>query len=247
MKRIEKKNSEQQVYFQKDGIEQHIKADHILLATGRKPGTSGLGLKGVGVELNPDGTVKVDPFLRSSIPNIYACGDVAGPFQFTHVAGHQAWYATVNALFSPFKKFAVDYRVVPWCTFTDPELARVGLSEEDALAQNIAYEKTTFDLSGLDRAIAERNNYGMIKVLTKPGKDQILGAAICGPHAGDLLSEFVLAMKHGIGLNKILGTIHAYPTYADANKLTAGVWRKNHAPDWVFGLLQRFHRWRRNA
>ena len=245
--RIEKKNSEQQVYFRKDGVEQHIKADHILLATGRKPGTSGLGLKEVGVELNPDGTVKVDPFLRSSIPNIYACGDVAGPFQFTHVAGHQAWYATVNALFSPFKKFAVDYRVVPWCTFTDPELARVGLSEEDALAQNIAYEKTSFDLSGLDRAIAERNNYGMIKVLTKPGKDQILGAAICGPHAGDLLSEFVLAMKHGIGLNKILGTIHAYPTYADANKLTAGVWRKNHAPDWVFGLLQRFHRWRRNA
>ena len=245
--RIEKKNSEQQVYFRKDGVEQHIKVDHILLATGRNPGTSGLGLKEVGVELNPDGTVKVDPFLRSSIPNIYACGDVVGPFQFTHVAGHQAWYATVNALFSPFKKFAVDYRVVPWCTFTDPELARVGLSEEDALGQNIAYEKTTFDLSGLDRAIAERNNYGLIKVLTKPGKDQILGAAICGPHAGDLLSEFVLAMKHGIGLNKILGTIHAYPTYADANKLTAGVWRKNHAPDWVFGLLKRFHRWRRNT
>ena len=140
--------------------------------------------------------------------------------------------------------------ITAWCPGAPSPIQNwpgVGLSEEDALAQNIAYEKTTFDLSGLDRAIAERNNYGMIKVLTKPGKDQILGAAICGPHAGDLLSEFVLAMKHGIGLNKILGTIHAYPTYADANKLTAGVWRKNHAPDWVFGLLQRFHRWRRNA
>ena len=244
--RIEKNNSNQKVFFQKNGIDQQIDADHIMVATGRKPGTSGLGLEEVGVELNPNGTVKVDSFLRSSIPSIYACGDVAGPFQFTHVAGHQAWYATVNALFSPFRKFAVDYRLVPWCTFTDPEIARVGLSEEEANAQNIAFEVTSYDLSDLDRAIAERNNYGKVKVLTPPGKDRILGAAICGPHAGDLLAEFVLAMKHGIGLNKILGTIHPYPTFAEAAKLTAGVWRKNHAPQWVFRLLQWFHRWRRN-
>ena len=242
---IEKRGDSSRIHYSREDEKQFLDVDHILVAVGRIPNSSGFGLENLGVELNKNKTIKVDKFLRSSIPNIYACGDVAGPYQFTHMAGHQAWYATVNALFSPLKKFAVDYSVVPWCTYTDPELARFGLSEDEAKARNIPHEVTTYGLDDLDRAITDRTDYGKVKVITPPGKDKILGAAICGVHAGDLLAEFTLAMKHGIGLNKILGTIHPYPTLSEASKMLAGVWRKNHAPAVVLHFLEKFHAWRR--
>ncbi len=245
IERIEKLGDTSRIHFSRHGDKQHLDVDNILVAVGRVPNTSGFGLENLGVKLNKNKTIKVDKYLRSSIPNIFACGDVAGPYQFTHMAGHQAWYATVNALFAPFKKFAVDYSVVPWCTYTDPELARVGLSEDEAKANNIPHEVTTYGIDDLDRAITDRADYGKVKVITPPGKDKILGAAICGVHAGDLLAEFTLAMKHGIGLNKILGTIHPYPTMSEANKMLAGASRKNHAPAGVLRWLEKFHSWRR--
>ena len=172
-------------------------------------------------------------------------GDVAGPFQFTHAAAHQAWYAAVNGLFGKFKKFKVDYRVIPWATFTEPEVARVGLNEQQASADGIAYEKTTFGIDDLDRAIADGEAHGFVKVLTVPGKDKILGVTIVGEHAGDLIAEYVMAMKHGLGLNKILGTIHIYPTMAEANKYAAGEWKRAHAPQGLLKWVERFHRWMR--
>jgi pyruvate/2-oxoglutarate dehydrogenase complex dihydrolipoamide dehydrogenase (E3) component len=189
--------------------------------------------------------VAVDPFLRTNYPNIYAVGDVVGPYQFTHTASHQAWYAAVNALFGEFKSFRADYRVIPWATFTDPEVARVGLSEEEAKQQKVAYEVTRYGIDDLDRAIADSENHGWVKVLTKPGSDKILGVTIVGGHAGDLLAEYVLAMKHGLGLNKILGTIHTYPTMSEANKAAAGEWKKAHAPEGLLNLVRKFHTWRR--
>jgi pyruvate/2-oxoglutarate dehydrogenase complex dihydrolipoamide dehydrogenase (E3) component len=189
--------------------------------------------------------VATDPFLRTSVPNIFCAGDVAGPYQFTHTASHQAWYAAVNALFSPFKSFKVNYRVIPWCTFTDPEVARVGLSEEEARQQQVPFEVTRYPLADLDRAIADSETHGWVKILTVPGKDKILGVTIVGPHAGDLLAEYVLAMQHGIGLNKILGTIHVYPTLAEASKMAAGVWKREHAPRQLLAWVEKFHAWRR--
>jgi pyruvate/2-oxoglutarate dehydrogenase complex dihydrolipoamide dehydrogenase (E3) component len=183
--------------------------------------------------------------LRSNFPNIYACGDVAGPYQFTHVASHQAWYAAVNALLSPFWSFRADYRVIPWATFTDPEVARVGLSEDEATAQGVAHEVTRYDIGDLDRAIADGTALGFVKVLTPPGKDKILGATIVGPEAGNLVAEFVLAMKHGLGLNKLLGTIHIYPTLMEANKYAAGEWKRAHAPAAALRLAASFFAWRR--
>ncbi len=219
--------------------------DSILVAVGRKANTHGFGLRELGVRLEAGGTVETDPFLRTNFPNILCAGDVAGPYQFTHTAALQAWYASVNALFGQLKKFRVDYSVIPWCTFTDPEVARVGLSEDEARDKNIDFEVARFELAELDRAITEGEDHGWIKVLTAPGKDKILGVAIVGAHAGDLLAEFVLAMKHGIGLNKILGTIHAYPTLAEANKMVAGVWKKQHVPLKLLSWVERYHTWRR--
>ncbi|MHB8707566.1 MAG: FAD-dependent oxidoreductase [Desulfuromonadales bacterium] len=227
------------------GVQVHIPFDQIIVAVGRKPHVQGFGLEELGVRLSERGTVEADAFLRTNIPNILCAGDVAGPYQFTHTAGHQAWYAAVNALFGPFKSFAVDYRVIPWCTFTDPEVARVGLSEDEARQQQVPFEVTRYPLEELDRAIADSETDGWIKILTVPGKDRILGVTIVGPHAGDLLAEYVLAMKHGIGLNKILGTIHVYPTFAEANKLAAGVWKREHAPRQLLAWVERFHAWRR--
>jgi pyruvate/2-oxoglutarate dehydrogenase complex dihydrolipoamide dehydrogenase (E3) component len=183
--------------------------------------------------------------MQTLYPNIYACGDVAGPYQFTHTASHQAWYAAVNALFSPFKRFRADYSVIPWATFTEPEVARVGLNEAEAQERGIAYEVTRFDIADLDRAIADDVARGMVKVLTVPGKDRILGATIVGEHAGDLVIEYITAMKHGIGLNKILGTIHIYPTLVEANKYAAGSWKRAHAPEGLLRKVERFHAWRR--
>ena len=175
----------------------------------------------------------MDDHLRSSVPTIHACGDVVGPYQFTHTASHQAWYAAVNPLFGIFKRFKVDYSVIPWTTFTDPEVARVGLNEQDAKRQGIAVEVTRFGLDDLDRALADEEGRGFVKVLTPPGKDKILGATIVGHHAGELMAEFILAMKRGLGLRKLMGTIHIYPTLTEATKFTAGTWRKKHAPEGV--------------
>ncbi len=230
-----------------NGATVKIPFDRLLVAIGRKANVTGFGLEELGVTINERGTVSVDPFLRTNFPNIFAVGDVAGPYQFTHTASHMAWYAAVNALFGDFKSFKVDYRVIPWATFTDPEVARVGLSENEAKEQKISYEVTQYGIDDLDRAITDSEDHGWVKVLTRPGSDKLLGVTIVGNHAGDLLAEFVLAMKHGIGLNKILGTIHIYPTMAEANKAAAGEWKKAHAPQKLLELVARFHRWRRGG
>ena len=232
---------------QQDEAEQRVAFDKILVAVGRRANTEELGLEALGLELNRNGTVMVDEYLRTRISNIYACGDVAGPYQFTHVASHQAWFATVNALFGVVKKFKVDYSVIPWATFTDPQVARVGLNEMDAQAQNIAYEVTRYNIDDLDRAIADGEAHGFVKVLTRPGgSGKILGVTIVGYHASELISEFVLAMKHGLSLKKILGTIHIYPTLAEANKFAASEWQKKHAPQGLLRWVEKFHTWRRS-
>jgi pyruvate/2-oxoglutarate dehydrogenase complex dihydrolipoamide dehydrogenase (E3) component len=189
--------------------------------------------------------VETNEYLQTLYPNIYACGDVAGPYQFTHTASHQAWYAAVNALFGGLRRWRADYRVIPWATFTDPEVARVGLNETEAKARNVPHEVSVYRMQELDRAIADEAAHGLVKVLTVPGKDRVLGATIVGESAGELIGEFVSAMKHGIGLNKILGTIHVYPTLAEANKYAAGVWKQAHAPQGVLRRLERFHAWMR--
>jgi dihydrolipoamide dehydrogenase len=222
-----------------------IEFDEVLVALGRKARVSGFGLEKLNATLTPRGTIEVNDFLQTNYPNIYAVGDVVGPYQFTHTAAHQAWYAAVNSLFGRFKKFKVDYRVIPWTTFTDPEIARVGLNEKDAKAQNIAYEVTKFDISELDRAITESEDFGFIKVLTVPKKDKILGVTIVSHNAGEILAEFVLAMKHNLGLNKILGTIHSYPTYMEANKYVAGQWKNDHTSKRMLNFLKKFHQWER--
>ncbi|MEH6551886.1 MAG: FAD-dependent oxidoreductase [Pseudomonadales bacterium] len=228
-----------------EGASVRLPFDHVLVAIGRKANVEDMGLEQLGVELSAQGTVAVDAYGRTSVPTIYACGDVVGPYQFTHMASHQAWYAAVNALFGRFRKFAIDYSVVPWCTFTDPDVARVGLSEIDAADRGIAFEVTRYDLEEHDRAIADGQARGFVKVLTKSGSDKILGATIVGAHAGELIGEFVLAMKHGLGLNKILGTIHVYPTWMEANKFAAGNWRKARAPEKALNFAEKFHRWQR--
>ncbi len=222
-----------------------VEFDRVLIALGRRANVSGFGLEELGVHIADKGTVEVDQFLRTNYDNIYACGDVAGPYQFTHTASHQAWYAAVNALFSPYKKFKANYSAIPWATFTDPEVARVGLSEKDAQQQGIPYEVTTYDIDDLDRAIADSENHGVVKVLTVPGKDKLLGVTIVGTHASDIIAEYVLAMTHGIGLNKILSTIHIYPTLAEANKYAAGNWKKSHKPESLLRWVEKFHAWRR--
>ena len=225
------------------GGDLRIPFDAVLVAVGRTANLTGYGLEELGI---PTGrTVETNEFLQTRYPNIYAAGDVAGPFQFTHTAAHQAWYAAVNALFAPFKKFKADYAVIPWSTFVEPEVARVGLNEQEAREKGIPCEVSVYHLDDLDRAIADGEAHGFIKVLTVPGKDRILGVTIVGEHAGDLIAEYVLAMKQGIGLNKILGTIHIYPTLAEANKYVAGVWKKAHAPQQLLAWVERFHAWRR--
>jgi pyruvate/2-oxoglutarate dehydrogenase complex dihydrolipoamide dehydrogenase (E3) component/uncharacterized membrane protein YdjX (TVP38/TMEM64 family) len=227
------------------GEEKTIEFDQLLVSVGRKARLTGYGLEELGIPTSK--TVATNEYLETLYPNIYAAGDVAGPYQFTHTAAHMAWYAAVNALFGQYKRFKVDYSVIPWTTFIDPEVARVGLSEEEAKERGIAYEVTRFELAELDRAIADSATSGFVKVLTAPGRDRILGATIVGTQAGDLLAEFVLAMRHGLGLNKILGTIHTYPTLAEANKYAAGEWKKAHAPERVLRWLARYHQWRRGG
>lgn len=226
---------------------QVVEGDQLLLALGRVANVSGFGLEALGVELAPRGTVAVDGFLATNFPSILAVGDVAGPYQLTHAAAHQGWYAAINALFSPFKRFRADYRVMPAAIYTTPEIARVGLNQKEARAQGIPFELTRFELAELDRAIADGERQGFIEVLTVPGKDQILGATLVGTHAGERIAEFVLAMRHRLGLGKILATIHAYPTLMEGNKYLAGEWRRARQPATLLALLTRYHRWRRGA
>lgn len=241
--RCEKQDDRKFLLVEHQGVELRLEFDELICAVGRVARLDGYGLEALGIPTQR--TVVVNEYLQTLYPNIYAAGDVAGPFQFTHTAAHQAWYAAVNALFGGFKKFKVDYSVIPWTTFIDPEVARVGLNEQEAMEKKIPYEVTRYHLDDLDRAIADSSTQGFVKVLTVPGKDKILGVTIVGVHAGDLLAEFVLAMKHGLGLNKILGTIHTYPTLAEANKYVAGEWKRAHAPQKVLQWVKRFHDWQR--
>ncbi len=241
-------DGEKRLVCEKDGKEEEIAFDEILVAVGRIARLKGYGLQELGIRHGR--SIEVNEYLQTSIPNIYACGDVAGPYQFTHTAAHMAWYCAVNALFSPLLplrggKFKVDYSVIPWATFTEPEVARVGLNELEAKEKKIPYEVTTFKLEELDRAIAEGEAHGVVKILTPPGSDKILGVTIAGEHAGDVIAEYVLAMRHGLGLNKILGTIHIYPTLAEMNKYAAGEWKKAHKPDRALRLLEKMHAWTR--
>ncbi|WP_374127899.1 FAD-dependent oxidoreductase [Sphingomonas sp. 28-62-11] len=241
--RCERREAGQFLMVEAEGAEAEIGFDFLIVAVGRVARLTGYGLEALGIETGK--TVITNEYLQTIYPNIYAAGDVAGPYQFTHVAAHQAWFAAVNALFGRFRKFKADYRVIPWTTFTDPEVARVGLSEAEAKEQKIAVEVTTYPLHELDRAIADSATTGFVKVLTPPGKDKILGVTIVGEHAGDLLAEYVLAMKHGLGLNKLLGTIHTYPTLAEANKYAAGEWKRANAPQGILRWLGRYHAWMR--
>jgi len=242
--RCEKVGDDKFIVVEAAGQEKRIGFDLLLCAVGRVARLQGFGLEGLGIPVNR--TVQVNEYLQTIYPNILAAGDVAGPYQFTHAAAHQAWYAAVNGLFGGFKKFKADYSVIPWCTFIDPEVARVGLNEQEAKEHKVAYEVTRYGIDDLDRAIADSAAHGWVKVLTVPGKDKILGVTIVGAHAGDLLAEYVLAMKHGLGLNKILGTIHTYPTMAEANKYAAGEWKRAHQPHGLLKWVQRFHDWQRS-
>ena len=227
-----------------NGGEVDVPFDQVLVAIGRKANVTGFGLESLDIPLRKNGTIEVNDYLQTRYPNIYAVGDVTGPFQFTHTAAHQAWYAAVNGLFSGIKRFRVDYSVIPHAMFTEPEVGRVGLNEVEAKEQGIVYEVTRYDLSDLDRAIAESEAHGLVKVLTVPGKDRIIGATIVGEHAGELVGEFTAAMKHGYGMNKILGTIHIYPTMLEANKYAAGVWKRAHSPQKLLQWVECFHAWR---
>jgi len=241
--RCEQEGGQKFLVVTAQGQERRLDFDALLCAVGRSARLTGFGLEELGVAV--DRTVQVNEYLETAYPNILAAGDVAGPYQLTHVAAHQAWYAAVNGLFGSLRKFKADYSVIPWCTFIDPEVARVGLNEQEARAQGVAFEVTRYGIDDLDRAIADSAAEGWVKVLTVPGKDRILGVTIVGAHAGDLLSEYVLAMKHGLGLNKILGTIHTYPTMSEANKYAAGEWKRAHQPAALLKWVERFHAWRR--
>jgi pyruvate/2-oxoglutarate dehydrogenase complex dihydrolipoamide dehydrogenase (E3) component/uncharacterized membrane protein YdjX (TVP38/TMEM64 family) len=244
-KQVVVENGEKILVCEHNGAEVRLPFDQILVAVGRTANVTGFGLEELGIPTRPNKTIETNEYLQTLYPNIYACGDVAGPYQFTHTAAHQAWYAAVNALFGRFKKFKTDYRVIPWATFTDPEVARVGLSESEAKEKNIPHEVTVYGLDDLDRAIADSEAHGFVKVITVPGKDTILGATIVGDHGGDILVEYVAAMKHGFGMNKILGTIHTYPTLSEANKYAAGVWKRNHQPKKLLEWVAKFHAWER--
>ncbi len=239
-------NGEKVLHCETEGGTVEIPFDQVLVAVGRKANSDGMNLEGLGIKLRRNGTIETDDYLRTAVPNIFACGDIAGPYQFTHTASHQAWFATVNALFGFVKKFKVDYRVIPWATFTMPEVARVGISESEAKEKNIDYEVTRYGIDDLDRAIADGEAHGFIKVITPKGKDKVLGVTIVGHHAAELIAEYVLAMKYNLGLNKILGTIHLYPSLAESNKFVAGNWKREHQPHGLLKLVEKFHTWRRS-
>ena len=241
--RCERSGEVKTLVAEHQGVEVRIEFDQLICAVGRVARLEGYGLEDLGIPVQR--TVDTNEYLQTIYPNIYAAGDVAGPYQFTHVAAHQAWYAAVNALFGEFRLFKADYSVIPWTTFIDPEVARVGLNEQEAKEKNIDFEVTRYDLDDLDRAIIDGEAHGFVKVLTVPGKDTILGVTLVGAHAGELLAEYVLAMRHGLGLNKILATIHTYPTMAEANKYAAGEWKRAHQPKRLLAWARKYHDWKR--
>ncbi len=245
--RCEVVDGEQRLIVRHADGEQALPFDVLLCATGRRPRVQGYGLERLGIAVTAAGTIEVDDYLQTRYPNIYACGDVAGPYAFTHVAAHQAWHAAINALFPGLRRFRVDYRVIPRVTFTSPEVASVGLTEREARERGMAIEVTRYDLADLDRAIADAAAHGFVKVLTPPGRDRILGVTIVGEHAGELLAEFTLAMRHGLGLKRMLATVHPYPTWSEAAKQVAGAWRSAHAPRTALAWMRRFHDWRLGA
>lgn len=219
-----------------------IEFDALLLAIGRTGNTANLGLESVGLDVDSNGFLAVNEYLQTDCPTIYACGDVIGGYQFTHVSAHEAWFASVNSLFGRFKRFRADYRVIPWATFISPTVARVGLSTKDAKTKHIPFESTQYGLDDLDRAITDDAAMGFVRVLTVPGKDKILGVTIVGARADDLIAVFVIAMKHDLGLNKVLGTIHAYPTYMEANKFVAGQWKRKQVSAKLLAWLDCYHK-----
>ena len=227
------------LFAETENGEVSIEFDRILVAVGRRAHTESLDLEAVGLTPAEDGTIPVDAYLRTDVKNIFACGDLIGPYQFTHMASHQAWFAAVNAMFGMFWKFKANYSVVPWATYTDPEVARVGLSETEALARGLPVDVVRYDLDDLDRAIVDGTAQGWVKVITPRGKDRILGATIVGAHAGELIGELVLAMTHGLGLKKIMATIHIYPTLNEATKFAAGSWRRKNAPERLIGWVEK--------
>lgn len=244
--KFENKGGQQVLHCESESGAVEIDFDEVIIAVGRKPNTDQMDLQKHGIKLRKNGTIETDEYLRTAVPNIFACGDVTGPYQFTHTASHQAWYATVNALFGFARKFKVDYRVIPWATFTMPEVARVGLSESEAQEKGLDVQVTKYGIDDLDRAIADGEAHGFVKVITPRGKDKILGVTIVGHHAGDLIAEYVLAMKYNLGLNKILGTIHLYPSLAEANKFVAGVWKRENQPHGLLKWVEKFQSWRRS-
>lgn len=245
-KRFETKNGQKILEILENGQIKTLIFDELLVATGRKPNLTGFGLENIGIEFSKNSKIELSEALQTNFPNIFICGDAAGSYQFTHFAAHQAWYASINALFHPLWKFKVDTRLIPWCTFTDPEVAHVGLNEKQAKEKNIPFEITTYPIDDLDRAITDVENRGFIKVLTVPNKDKILGVTIVATHASDIILEFIQAMKYNIGLNKILNTIHIYPTLGEANKYVAGNWKKQHVCQKALKILEKFHTFRRN-
>jgi dihydrolipoamide dehydrogenase len=246
-KEVRVEGAEKVVIVEHQGAEKRIVCDEILCAVGRAANTQGFGLEELGIQLTKQKTVAVNEYLQATYPNVFACGDVAGPYQFTHTASHMAWYCAVNGLFGRFRKFRVDYSVIPWATFTDPEVARVGLNETEAKEKKIAYDVFTYGIDDLDRAIADSEAHGLVKVLTKRGTDQVIGCTIAGANAGEIIVEFVTAMKHGVGLNKILGTIHIYPTYGESNKYAAGVWKRSTVTRGQMEVATAFNDWTRGA
>jgi pyruvate/2-oxoglutarate dehydrogenase complex dihydrolipoamide dehydrogenase (E3) component len=243
--RIDQDGSVGSIIVESAGDEKRIEYDALLCAVGRVPRVTGYGLEELGIPIQANGTIETDAYLQALYPNIYACGDVAGPYQFTHTAAHQAWHAATNALLDGLWHIKPDYSVIPWATFTDPEVAHVGLNETEATRKKTPFEVTRYALKDLDRAIVDETPSGFVKVLTSPGKDRILGVTIVGEHAADLLAEYVLAMKHAIGLNGIFATVHSYPTLAEANKYAAGDWKQRHAPRRALALAGRYLAWRR--
>lgn len=243
--RIDQRGGAKSIVVEAAGQEKRIEYDALLCAVGRVPRVAGYGLEELGIPIQENGTIGTDAYLQTLYPNIYACGDVAGPYQFTHTAAHQASHVATNALLDGLWHVRPDYSVIPWATFTDPEVAHVGLNETEATQKKTPFEVTRYALKDLDRAIVDEATSGFVKVLTAPDKDRILGVTIVGEHAADLMAEYVLAMKHGIGLNGIFATVHSYPTLAEANKFTAGEWKKRHAPKRALAIAERYLAWRR--
>lgn len=227
-------------------VEIYENFDAVFFAIGRKPRVENLGLEELGIPIAKNGTIEHNEYLQTKYRNIYVCGDVAGPIQLTHVAGHQAWYAAVNALFSNFKSFKEDLSVIPRCTFTYPEVASVGLSEQELEKKNYDFEITHYPLTTFDRAVCDQATNGFVRLLTKKNSDQILGVTIVSPRAGEMIAEFALAMRWKLGLKKILSTVHAYPTWSDANKMAALAWQKKHVPPKLVALSEKFHDWKRS-